>query len=161
MKNPIIPKIFVFLLIVAVFTQLSAQDKNKQSDTSLNDLRGNWELVYDNSYGYTFKLGKNYRAIVIVYLNSSSIIFKGIYNIEDSDKLRINISEMKREDKIKDLNLKTDFLKVKSSFFIFQFSINGSGKSKKLSLRRDTISIDGSDSEGYFEPLIELDYKGK
>lgn len=161
MKNSFISRITFFILVFMLLIPLSAQDKNNTSGLSLNDLRGNWELLYDNSYGYTFRLGKNYRAVVIVYLNSSSIIFKGIYNIEDSDKLRINISEMKREDKIKDLNLKTDFLKVKSSFFVFQCTITGKGKSKKLSLRRDTISIDGSDSDGYFEPLIELDYKGK
>jgi len=148
-------------LIITSLLPLSGQNTREKSALSFDSLRGNWELIYDNNYGYSFRLGKNYRAIVILYLNDSSVIFKGIYTIEDSNTLRINISEMKREDKIKALNVKSGFVQVKSSYFIFKGTIKPVKKSRILELRPVTISIEGSDSEGYFEPLIELNYTGK
>lgn len=159
-------KIFLTILLLAsiaspLHSPVSGQNSPDKSVLNFDNLRGNWELVYGNSYGYSFRFGKNYRAVVILYLNNNSVIFRGIYTIEDPATLRINVSEMKREEKVKDLNVKSGFLKVKSSYFIFKGRINTSGKTRKLELRPVTISIDGSDSEGYFEPFIELDYTGR
>ena len=128
---------------------------------NFKSLSGSWDLLYGNDYGYSFKFYKNYKAVVILYLNSSSIIFKGVYNIEGSDSIRINISEMKREESVKNIDLKGGFSKAKSSHFIFNTRITKSSGKKNLELRPLTIFIDGSDSDGYFEPFIKLDYSGK
>ena len=128
---------------------------------NFKNLSGNWNLLYGNNYGYNFKFYKNYRAVVILYLNSNSIIFKGVYNIESSDSIRINISEMKREESVKNIDLKGGFVKAKSSHFIFNMRITSNGGKKNLELSPQKIFIDGSDSEGYFEPYIKLDYSGK
>ena len=148
------------LVFSPLISTVSGQNTADKSALNFNNLRGNWELVYGNSYGYSFRFSKNYRAVVILYLNNNSIIFRGIYTIEDAGTLRINVSEMKREEKVKDLNIKSGFLKVKSSYFIFKSRIINA-KTRKLELRPVEIYIDGSDSEGYFEPLIELDYTGR
>ena len=152
--------IFFFLLIISV----TFQNKVYADETlpvNFKNLNGTWTLFYGNNYGYTFKFFKNYRAVVILYLNSASIVFKGIYNIENADSMTINISEMKRENNTKDINLKTGFNKAKSSQFIFNTRIlQGQAKKKFLELRPQKIQIDGADSEGFFEPYIKLDYSG-
>ena len=117
--------------------------------------------MYDNNYGYSFKLGKNYKAVVILYLSTASVIFKGVYTIEDKNILRINISEMKREEKVKGLNTGSGFKKAKSSYFLFQSRIVNDNGKKFLEIRPARISIDGNDSDGYFEPLIKLPKEGK
>jgi hypothetical protein len=38
---------------------------------------------------------------VVLYLSTASIIFKGVYTIEEKNVLRINISEMKRRRRLK------------------------------------------------------------
>ena len=149
----------VFFLLTLKFA--SGEESNAKAGLSFANLRGTWELIYGDNYGYSFRFDKNYKAIVVLYLNDSSVIFKGVYTIEDADTLRINISAMKREERLKDLDYKEGFVNVKSSYFIFKGRITGNAKARKLELKADTISIDGSDSEGYFEPLIELEYKGK
>jgi hypothetical protein len=129
---------------------------------NFKNLSGTWTLFYGNNYGYTFKFYKNYRAVVILYLSSSSIVFKGIYNIENVDSLTINVSEMKRENSIKDINLKSGYNKAKSSQFIFNTRILlGNDRKKYLELRPQRINIDGTESEGFFEPYFKLDYSGK
>lgn len=155
-KICIIMLIFVFSILFSV--KAGADD---QLPVNFKTLSGNWTLQYGNDYGYNFKFYKNYRAVVILYLNSSSIIFKGVYNIESSDTIRINVSEMKREESVKIINLKGGFVKAKSSHFIFNTRVTSNGGKKNLELRPQKIFIDGSDSEGYFEPFIKLDYSGK
>mgnify|MGYP000908887993 CR=1 FL=1 len=153
--------IFSAFLFLFPLNPLSGEDAGTKTGLSFTSLRGTWELIYGDNYGYYFRFDRNYKAIVVLYLNDSSVIFKGVYTIEDANTLRINISAMKREERLKDLDFKEGFVAVNSSYFIFKGRITGSAKSKKLELKSDTISIDGSDSEGYFEPLIELQYTGK
>lgn len=155
-------KIYVLLLIFFIGSVFSIKaDAEETIPVNFKSLSGNWNLIYENDYGYNFKFYKNYRAVVILYLNTTSIIFRGVYNIETSDTIRINISEMKRVESVKNINLKGGFVKAKSSHFIFNTRITSSGGKKSLELKPDKIFIDGSDSEGYFEPYIKLEYSGK
>lgn len=90
-----------------VLSKLSTSIKDASADIlplNFKTLSGNWNLMYGNDYGYSFRFFKNYRAIVIVYLNTNSVIFKGVYNIENSNAIRINISEMKRVESVKELD---------------------------------------------------------
>lgn len=160
MKKSILVIFSVFLFLFPV-SSASGEDAGSKSALSFTSLRGTWELIYGDNYGYYFRFDRNYKAIVVLYLNDSSVIFKGVYTIEDANTLRINISAMKREERLKDLDFKEGFVTVNSSYFIFKGRITGGLKTKKLELKPDTISIDGSDSEGYFEPLIELQFTGK
>lgn len=147
-----------------VLSKLSTSINDATADIlplNFKTLSGNWDLFYGNDYGYSFRFTKNYRAIIIVYLNTNSVVFKGVYNIENSNAIRINISEMKRVESVKELDLKGGFVKAKSSYFIFNArAISREGK-KNLELRPRESSIDGKDSEGYFEPYIKLEYSGK
>ena len=154
------PFLRVIIIFSAVFFILSAQNRAYgQSEELVNfkNVIGTWSLVYGNDYGYNFRFGKNYRAVIILYLNTSSIIFKGIYTIEEKGILRVNVSEMKREEKIKNLNTRSGFNKAKSSYFIFQGRHITEESGKFLELRTVKISIDGNDSEGFFEPLVKLE----
>jgi hypothetical protein len=154
-----------FFLILLLFIPLTFSQKVSAEETlpvNFKNLNGTWSLFYGNNYGYNFRFYKNYRAIVILYLNNASIVFKGIYNVESADTLTINVSEMKREEKITDINVKSGFTKAKSSYFIFTTRIlHGSDRKKYLELRPVKIFIDGTESEGFFEPYIKLDYSGR
>lgn len=130
----------------------------KMALTPINfkNIRGVWRLKYANNYGYEFRLHSNYRAIVIIFLKDSSLVFRGIYTIADDGTLRITLSEMKRVTGVKHINVSSRFVKTKSSYFYF---FAGHGKKKKagvLIIRPKKIFIDGNNSEGYFEPLISL-----
>lgn len=156
-------KIIYILSLILLFSPLFPLNSAADDALPVNfqNLSGTWTLLYGNDYGYSFRFYKNYRAVVILYLNSSSIVFKGVYNIESSDTIRINISEMKRVESVKNIDIKGGFQKAKSSHFIFTTKVlSGDGK-KNLELRPQKISIDGSDSEGYFEPYIKLNYSGR
>ncbi len=152
-----------FLIFLFILLALQSKAPAEQVlPVNFKNLSGTWTLFYGNNYGYTFKFYKNYRAVVILYLSSSSIVFKGIYNIENVDSLTINVSEMKRENSIKDINLKSGYNKAKSSQFIFNTRILlGNDRKKYLELRPQRINIDGTESEGFFEPYFKLDYSGK
>ena len=151
--------IYLLIILIAFHGKVYAEDT---LPVNFKNLNGTWSLFYGNNYGYTFKFYKNYRAIVILYLNSSSIVFKGIYNVENVDSMTINISEMKRENSINSINLKSGFNKTKSSQFIFNTRILlGTDKKKYLELRPQRINIDGTESEGFFEPYIKLGYSVK
>ena len=150
--------ILSFFLIIFLFNGVSRSETVEQ--INFKNVSGSWALMYDNNYGYNFRLGKNYKAVVILYLSTASVIFKGVYTIEDKNILRINISEMKREEKVKGLNTGSGFKKAKSSYFLFQSRIIQENGRSFLEVRPATISIDGNDSEGYFEPLIRLVREG-
>jgi hypothetical protein len=152
-------KIYIIMLIILFSSIFPA--RGGADDVNFQNLSGYWTLLYGNDYGYSFRFYKNYRAIVILYLSSSSIVFKGVYNIESSDSIRINISEMKRVESVKSIDLKGGFQKAKSSYFIFDTKVISSGGKRNLELRPQKISIDGNDSEGYFEPYIKLNYSGR
>jgi|GEM_PF-1227308 len=121
---------------------------------NFTNIRGTWRLKYPNNYGYEFRLSRNYRAIVILFLKDSSLVFRGIYTIDDDNTFRITLSEMKRVDGIRNINVYSRFVKTKSSYFLFVARYNK--KERKLLIRPKKISIDGNDSQGYFEPLISL-----
>lgn len=149
-------KTFIFSIFLITILLQDAAYCETVEQINFKNISGTWSLMYDNNYGYSFKLGKNYKAVVILYLSTDSVIFKGVYTIEEKNILRINISEMKREERVKGLNTGSGFKKAKSSYFLFQSRIvQDSGKSF-LEVRPVRISIDGNDSEGYFEPLIRL-----
>jgi len=154
----------IFFLMLVIITAAFFPSKTAADDSipvNFRNLSGNWNLQYGNNYGYNFKFYKNYRAVVVLYLNTNAIVFKGVYNIESSDSVRINVSEMKREESVKNINLKGGFIKAKTSHFIFNVKITSAGGKKNLEMRPQKIFIDGSDSDGYFEPYIKLEYTGK
>ncbi len=152
-------------LIFSVFLVILMLQGSLRSETveqiNFKNVTGTWSLMYENNYGYTFRLGKNYKAVVILYLSTASVIFRGVYTIEDKNVLRINISEMKREEKVKDLNTSGGYKKAKSSYFLFQARIVHDNSKSFLEMRPVTISIDGNNSDGYFEPLIKIPREGK
>lgn len=121
---------------------------------SFKNVIGTWSLKYSGNYGYTFSLHSSYKAIVILYLNMETLIFRGVYTIEEGNKLRININEMK--DEHRGGGSRKGFVKAKSSYFLFGgYKTSKSGR-ETLYLRPLSIIIDGNNSEGYFEPLIKL-----
>lgn len=128
---------------------------------NFNTIKGNWDLKYGDNYGYSFRLGKNYRAVVILYLSCSSVIFRGIYTIEKDDILRINISEMKREEGVSGINITSGFNQVKSSYFLFNSRIFEKTGKTIMELRPVKILIDDNTSDGYFEPLVRLVKQGR
>lgn len=150
-KTFIIP----LFLITLLFQDRAYSETVEQ--INFRNISGTWSLMYDNNYGYSFRLGKNYRAVVTLYLNTDRVIFKGVYTIEEKNLLRINISEMKREEKGGSVGA---FKKAKSSYFLFQSRIVQDNGKSFLEVRPVRISIDGNDSDGYFEPLIKLEKGG-
>ena len=121
-----------------------------------NEIAGKWKLMYKNNCGYEFLFQKNYRAYCILYSGTNALIFKGIYSIE-GDKIRININEMKNEEKVSSIDLRNRFIKTSSSYFIFQVEFPAEKNSNKtLILKSLKTVIDGNDSDGYFEPEVSL-----
>lgn len=128
---------------------------------SFETISGSWELKYANRYGYTFRFYKNYRAVVILYLNNHSLIFKGVYTLEGDSQVRINIYEMKKSRRTSGLNLSSGFVKAKSSYFVFTAKLRKKGKGHLLLVSPRRIIIDGNNSDGYFEPVIKLKRIGR
>jgi hypothetical protein len=140
--------------LVAVNNARAANQADEEIPLTFKSIIGNWTLKYSGNYGYNFSFYSNYRALVVLYLNMETLIFKGIYTIEDGNKLKINIYEMKEEHRAG--GIKKGFVKAKSSYFLFGgHKIRKNGK-ETLNLRPLAIIIDGNNSEGYFEPLIKL-----
>ena len=127
-----------------------------QSPLNFKDLPGTWKLMYGSEFGYDFRLRSNYQAWVILYLQSHTLVFKGIYTIEEGSRLRINITEMKSVESITNVSLYGGFVKANSSYFQFKGTFSGKGKEKALRLVPERIIIDGNNSDGYFEPVIRL-----
>jgi hypothetical protein len=121
---------------------------------SFKSVIGGWTLKYSGNYGYTFSFYSNYRAVVVLSLNMETLVFKGVYTIEDGNKLKINIYEMKEEHRAG--GARKGFVKAKSSYFLFGGYKTKKGGKETLYLRPLAIIIDGNNSEGYFEPLIKL-----
>ncbi len=123
---------------------------------TVKNIIGRWNLTYGNDYGYSFTFNKNFKSIVVIYLKYSAIIFKGVYTIEDSGHIRINIIEMKNEDSLQNINYNSGFIKTQKSFFLFKSGLKDKEK-KQLVIKPERIIIDGTNSEGYFEPVIKLE----
>jgi len=147
-----------FLLFASLFTFNTHASQNE--DINFKNIVGNWSLSYENGYGYNFKFNKNYKAEIVLYLNSDSITFKGIYNIEHKGIIKIDIIEMKRDEKINGRITKGSFKKAKSSYFMFHAKIFSDNDKKFMELIPVKIIIDGNDSQGFFEPLIKLQRAG-
>jgi hypothetical protein len=152
-KNILSGLVAAFFIIMIFVTPTSAQE---DSGTPLNfkNVVGTWALKYSGNYGYQFSFYANNRALVIIYLNNETLVFKGVYTIEEGNKLKINIYEMKDERRA---GLPTKgFVKAKSSYFLFSgYQTARQGKATMF-LRPRAIIIDGNNSEGYFEPLLKL-----
>ncbi len=123
------------------------------------DLAGIWVLDYGHSLGYEFRFYKNYRAVIILYLGNHALLFKGIYILEDGNRLRVNVSDMKRSSKVRNVSTSGGFVKAKSSWFLMKCAVSGEGKDRKLTVRPVQTVIDGSSSEGYLEPVLKLKKK--
>ncbi len=172
MKN-VIRKPLLFLIMASLLTLSGAGAAQKMQKTAAHkpepeanedekfsltfkNVIGNWSLKYSGNYGYYFSLSKSYRAIVIIYLHTQALVFKGVYTIDEKNKLKINISELKDEPRVSGINLYKGFLKAKSSYFLFDgYKLKKQNK-ENLYLEPRSIIIDGNNSEGYFEPLIKL-----
>lgn len=117
---------------------------------------GTWRLLYKGNYGYTFQFHKNYRSVCIIHLNTSAVVFKGIYTLEDDKTVRINIYEMKNDCNARRPSTGTGFTKTLSTYFIFRAAFSGPKNAPVLLLSPSRTVIDGRSSEGYFEPEIRL-----
>ncbi len=120
------------------------------------DVVGRWQLLYRGNYGYEFRLYKNYQAVCIIFMQTSAVVFKGVYTFDNPQTIRININQMKNVDSCCDINTTTGFAQVKSSYFLFNASVFTKNNKKMLELKPLSIVIDGINSEGYFEPVITL-----
>ena len=127
-----------------------------QSPLDFKDIPGTWKLMYGSEFGYDFRLRPNYQAWVLLYLQNHTLVFKGIYTIEEGSRLRINITEMKSVNSINGVSLYGNYVKANSSYFQFKGSFSGTGKGRTLRLVPERIIIDGNNSDGYFEPVIRL-----
>jgi hypothetical protein len=139
---------------VAVNSDKAEAQKDEELPLTFKNVIGNWTLKYSGNYGYTFSFYSNYRALVVLNLNMETLIFKGVYTIEEGNKLKINIYEMKEEHRAG--GAKKGFVKAKSSYFLFGGHKIKKNRKETLYLRPRAIIIDGNNSEGYFEPLIKL-----
>jgi hypothetical protein len=116
---------------------------------TLSDCYGRWQNGI-----YTFTFNKNYTASVIIDINPrESIVFSGVFNVEKDNLIRINISEMKQCPRGTAFS-KSGFSKTASSHFIF--SLDPKADKRTLVVRPKTITIDGNNGEGYFEPEMVL-----
>ena len=138
----------------------STAEKNQppvnQEKESVNQsqLSGEWKIAYGGNYGYEFRLQDNYKAIIILYLNEQSIVFKGVWAIEDNNILRANISEIKNVDNANQVNTDSGFTKTRGSKFLFNAELNENGEI--LILKPLSIVIDSNNSSGFFEPVMKL-----
>jgi hypothetical protein len=154
MKNRIIITALAVLIVISgSFVRSSAQE-DTSIPLSFKNVVGTWALKYSGNYGYQFSFYANYRALVILYLNMETLIFKGVYTLDEGNKLKINIYEMKDERRAGVPN--KGFVKAKSSYFLFSGYETAKQGRTTLFLRPRAIIIDGNNSEGYFEPLLKL-----
>ncbi len=126
-----------------------------------SDLTGIWELKYGTGYGYRFSFYKSYKSLIVLYLKTSFILFKGVYTLEDPDIIKVNIFEMKFTSSLKGVRSPGGFTKTKGSYFIFRGYLKNRDGKQLLVINPEKIIIDGKSSPGYFEPLIKLKLKKK
>ncbi len=119
---------------------------------AFSDFHGTWRLFYRGNYGYEFSFNRSYRAYCAIRLQGSMLFFRGVYTLDESNNLRINVSEMKNQE----LGARGKYAPVASSYFIFEARRFKEGGRDFLELRPRTIVINGNNSDGYFEPVIKL-----
>jgi hypothetical protein len=130
-----------------------APAKDTSKPVTMQDLPGTWTLRYPQNYGYTFRFYPSYKALVIIYLNNHSLVFKGVYSIKNDSQLLVNIIAMKRVSGKQGIYSNRGFKSTRNSQFMFQSYFS---KKKQLVLKVKKSMIDGSDSNGYFEKHIAL-----
>ncbi|MFC1670351.1 hypothetical protein ACFL20_08150 [Spirochaetota bacterium] len=161
-----------YILVVVIFSSCNGKSPNKDINKTdgiekkplqtvsvikkitFKDIHGKWQLKYLNNYGYSFRFYRNFKSIIILYLKNYALVFKGVYTIEEKNKIRVNVFAVKNESDLYRINFRRGFTKTKSSHFIFNGYLD---KTKKfLVIRPLKIVIDGNTSQGYFEPVIKL-----
>jgi predicted RecB family nuclease len=139
---------------------LPVQEQKMREQTepvTFDSIVGRWYLMYPESLGYEMQFYKNYRALVVLYLQNHALLFKGVYTLlEEENRVRINIYEMKRSESVTALNKGSGFTEAKSSYFLFQCGTTGQKQERRLVVRPLEIIIDGNDSDGFFEPVLRL-----
>jgi hypothetical protein len=136
------------LVLVLVFTLPCALSAR----VTFGDFHGTWRLMYRGNYGYEFSFNKSYRANCAIYLQGTTLYFRGVYTLDEKNNLRINVSEMKNQEP----GQAGSFTPISSSYFIFGAERLKQAGKDYLELRPLTIIINGNSSEGYFEPVIKL-----
>ncbi len=139
----------------------SSEEKEVTAPLGFSDLTGIWELKYGTDYGYSFSFYKSYKSLIVLYLKTSSLVFKGVYTLEDPNSIRVNIFEMKFASSLRDVRSPGGFTKTKRSYFIFRGYLKNREGKQLLVINPEKIIIDGKSSHGYFEPLIKLKLKKK
>lgn len=142
--------------LLLFFWLLSATGLHPAGKLDVSRLYGTWRLLYQGGYGYTFRFQKNYQSSCVIHLNTSAVIFKGIYTAEGDDAIRIQIYEMKNDVNAISPSFGSGFTKTSSTHFIFRASLSGTPKTPVLVLWPTRTVIDRRFSEGYFEPEIRL-----
>jgi hypothetical protein len=144
-------------------TGIEEKSKEKEIITPLvlSDIQGVWELKYGTGYGYNFRFYKNFKSLIVLYLKKSSIVFKGVYTLEETNSVRVNIIEMKFAGSSKAIFSPAGFTKTKQSYFIFKGHQKERDGKKIFVMKPEKIFIDGKSSHGYFEPRIKLKLKKK
>ena len=135
------------ILTIILFTAASL---SAAQPLSMNDCYGRWQ---DETYLFT--LNRNFTALVVIFVNpTTAYVFNGVFSIEKDNMIRINISEMKCGPRSSALS-KSGFTKTASSRFVFAVQPS-SVRGKTLILKPAEVTIDGNNSEGYFDQVISL-----
>lgn len=154
MKKRLITAALAASIVISGSVARTADKDDARIPLTFKNVVGTWALKYSGNYGYQFSLYANYRALVILYLNMETLVFKGVYTIDEGNKLKINIYEMKEERRSGPQS--RGFVKAKSSYFLFSGYQTVKQGRTTLFLRPRAIIIDGNNSEGYFEPQLKL-----
>jgi hypothetical protein len=154
MKQRLLSVALTAIIVITVSTTRTSAQEDTRIPLTFKNVVGTWALKYSGNYGYQFSFYANYRALVILYLNMETLVFKGVYTLDEGNKLKINIYEMKDERRAGVPS--KGFVKAKSSYFLFSGYETARQGRTTLFLRPRAIIIDGNNSEGYFEPLLKL-----
>ncbi|MDR3238097.1 MAG: hypothetical protein LBT84_06310 [Spirochaetia bacterium] len=136
--------------------EIAVPEETPGEPVTFSSINGQWYLMYPEDLGYELQFYKNFRSLIILYLGNHALLFKGVYNIEDGGRVRINIYEMKRSESAKGFNRTGGFIKAKSSYFLLQCHTVGQKQEQRLIVRPVKIVIDGNNSDGYLEPVLRL-----
>lgn len=120
------------------------------------DINGKWIFKYNASYGYEFSFTNSKFADIIIFMKSNFLLFKGIYQIKDTNTINIEVLEMKYSPSLSDIRSGKELTKTSSSRIIFKGQKSISGGKSYLILTTESVKIDGNSSEGFFDPEIKL-----
>ena len=154
MKHRLLSVALTLIIVISGSTMRTSAQEDTRNPLTFKNVVGTWALKYSGNFGYQFSLYANYRALVILYLNMETLVFKGVYTIDEGSRLKINIIEWKEERRSGGSG--RGFVKAKSSYFLFNGYQTVKQGRTTLFLRPRAIIIDGNNSEGYFEPLLKL-----